>query len=251
MLKADKDYLTEDVVFECQPFVHHIYDRFKGQVCDHCLAKSDRLKKCANCGHMYYCNRNCQLNDWRSGHRYECQIFKNHYQKLLDEDNLAIPLTRLYLIIKADPHIVNKKYNTVDGHQLCFNDLQSHCHEISKDWLKMGVMTLISDAMKSCGIKVSKDYFRHLFGKFIVNYYELTYTNGMNQSTAPEKCGTGLFIGATALHHSCAYNVSVDTFVGNRLQVTARYLIRDGEVLTTYYVNPFNTKWFFITKGDI
>ncbi|XP_054164870.1 histone-lysine N-methyltransferase SMYD3-like [Oppia nitens] len=236
MIIADNDYKPDNVLFECQPFVHHIYHRSKDQICDHCLAKSDDLKQCSGCKHMYYCNENCQRRDWRAGHRYECQIFKSHYKKLLDEDNLAIPLLRLYLIIKADPQIVDKKYETIGGQQQrCFADLMSHCDDIMRDRFKVSVIYDIHKRISSCGLDLTVDDLVDLFGKFIINSYFIFYTDIIDQSS--HTCGAGLFIGASVLDHSCAYNVYIQS-AGNKLQVIAGQHITAGDELTTFYVNP-------------
>ncbi|XP_054165110.1 N-lysine methyltransferase SMYD2-B-like [Oppia nitens] len=248
MIRAEKDYEPYDVVIECQPFVHQIYDRFKGQICNHCLTKSDDLKKCMACEHMYYCDRNCQRNDWRAGHRYECQIFKCHYRKLLEEQQLAIPLLRLYLIIKADPEIVHKMYDSVGGQQRCYTNLMSHREDIVRDRLKVGVIQDIHKRFSSCGVDLPVDDLVDLFGKFTINSFEMVYKD-VNQLSYT--CGSGLFIGASVLDHSCAPNVYVQS-VGNRLRVIADKYIIAGDELTTYYVNislPTVTRKMLLKKG--
>ncbi|XP_054165101.1 N-lysine methyltransferase SMYD2-B-like [Oppia nitens] len=230
MIKAEKNYKPYDVVLECPPFVHNINDKYKGQVCDNCLTKSDALKRCSVCNHMFYCDRNCQRNDWRAGHRYECQILKSHYQKLVDEYDLAALLFRLYLIIKADPQIVYKKYDSVGGQQRCFAELMSHRDYILKDEFKVGVIKDIHKRISSCGVELPIDDLVDLFGKYTINSFDLVFTDKF-------QCGGGIFIGASVLDHSCAFNVYVQS-VGNRLQVIADQYITAGDELTTYYINP-------------
>ncbi|XP_054165105.1 N-lysine methyltransferase SMYD2-B-like [Oppia nitens] len=209
MIKAQKDYKPFEVVFECQLFVHKIDYQYKGQVCDNCLTKSDGLKRCSVCKHMYYCDRNCQRKDWRTGHRYECQIFKNHYQKLVDEYDLASLLLRLYLIIKADPQIVYKMYDTVDGKQRCFADLMTHREEILQNKRKVNLILDIHKRISSCGV-------------------ELTVDDLVNLFVFQQLCGGGIFIGASVLDHSCT---------GNRLQIIANQNVTAGDELTINYAN--------------
>ncbi|XP_054165102.1 N-lysine methyltransferase SMYD2-B-like [Oppia nitens] len=234
MIKAQKDYKPYEVVLECPPFVHNINDKYKGQVCDHCLTKSDGLKKCANCGHMYYCNRNCQRNDWRAGHRYECQIFKNHYQNLEDINNLAKPLLRLYLNIKADPQIVNRMYDTVDGKQRCFNDLMTHNEDIMRDSHRCNNIIDLYDRISSSGVELSLNDFINFYGKYVINSYEICFGDNIHPPHRP--CGTGMFIGASVLNHSCASNVCFQS-VGNKLLIISEQYIKAGDELTVSYLN--------------
>ncbi|XP_054165109.1 histone-lysine N-methyltransferase SMYD3-like [Oppia nitens] len=234
MIKAEKDYKPEDVLIECKPFVHYIYNQCKGLICEDCLTKSNGLKKCADCQHMYYCDRNCQRNDWRAGHRYECQIFKNHYQKLIDKQQMAIPMLRMYLIIKTNPQIVYKKYNTVGGQQRCFADLMSHREDILQELFKVIAIKDIHFRISSCGVELPLNDLIDMFCKFAINYFETVAVDNVRQSR--HTCGAGLFIGASILDHSCANNVYVHS-VGNRLQIKASHAIAAGDELTTCYVN--------------
>ncbi|XP_054165106.1 histone-lysine N-methyltransferase SMYD3-like [Oppia nitens] len=243
MIKAQKNYKPLEVVLECPLFVHNVYNKFKGQVCDNCLAKSSGLKKCAVCGHMYYCDRNCQRNDWRAGHRYECQIFKNHYQKLVDVKDLATTLLRLYFISKADPQIVFKKYNTVGGQQRCFNDLMSHQENIVQDFSRFNKIQELHHIITSlCGLQISINDLIDFYGKYVINSFSTCFTDFIHLSD--QTFGSGLFIGASVLNHSCAPNVSFHS-IGNKLMIISKRFITSGEELTVSYIDhnlPIDTR---------
>ena len=43
--------------------------------CDHCgVAETDRLKhnRCSRCKKVWYCGRECQMQDWKKGHKNVC-----------------------------------------------------------------------------------------------------------------------------------------------------------------------------------
>ncbi|KAJ6448344.1 hypothetical protein C8R45DRAFT_162389 [Mycena sanguinolenta] len=40
--------------------------------CGQILEKTD-FKRCSGCKHHHYCSKECQINDWRTGHRESCQ----------------------------------------------------------------------------------------------------------------------------------------------------------------------------------
>ena len=72
-------YKAGQEVMRCEPFAHAIKNEYRTIVCDWCLAfkkKEGELKKCGQCIFVYYCNRTCQLNAWRSYHNLECKLFK-------------------------------------------------------------------------------------------------------------------------------------------------------------------------------
>ncbi|XP_054165108.1 N-lysine methyltransferase SMYD2-B-like [Oppia nitens] len=231
MIKAQKDYKPLEVVFECKPFINNIMDEYKGQLCDKCLAKKDDLKKCSVCGHMYYCDRNCQRNDWRAGHRYECQILKSHYKKLIAEHELTPTLLRLYLISKADPQILNKKYDTVGGQQRCFNDLMSHHEDIVRDSRRYSYIQGIHNTIRSCDVELPINDLIDLYGKYVINSFEKRFDDQSDQF-----CGSSIYIGASVLNHSCDYNVVFES-IGNKRFVISKRFITAGEELTTFYTN--------------
>lgn len=41
-------------------------------VCAACGASAARMKHCARCSRVYYCDAACQLQDWRAGHKQAC-----------------------------------------------------------------------------------------------------------------------------------------------------------------------------------
>ena len=53
-----------------QPF--HLDAGEPPPVCAYCLAREDNLRRCT-CGMVRYCNRRCQRDHWRDGHRLLCK----------------------------------------------------------------------------------------------------------------------------------------------------------------------------------
>ncbi|KAJ7455101.1 hypothetical protein FB451DRAFT_1516727 [Mycena latifolia] len=43
--------------------------------CSRILKKTD-VKRCAGCEYQHYCSKECQVKDWRAGHRRECRIIR-------------------------------------------------------------------------------------------------------------------------------------------------------------------------------
>ncbi|OQR67883.1 hypothetical protein BIW11_13251 [Tropilaelaps mercedesae] len=79
-----------EIVVLSKPFATAVGQTLFKTVCSGCLRERPALYSCARCGHLRYCDRQCQKTDWR-GHRYECRIFAkfaldylpNEYSRLL------------------------------------------------------------------------------------------------------------------------------------------------------------------------
>ena len=50
-----------------------IWDTMSYGACSRCKVKLEKIQVCANCKVLQYCGRDCQRQDWESGHRDHCQ----------------------------------------------------------------------------------------------------------------------------------------------------------------------------------
>ena len=71
-------YEIGEEVLQCrQPFIHVVKESIRPTVCDFCMhSGSDTLKKCTVCKIVYYCQKSCQINAWKSYHKEECSYLK-------------------------------------------------------------------------------------------------------------------------------------------------------------------------------
>ncbi|XP_077970058.1 uncharacterized protein LOC120331738 [Styela clava] len=47
----------------------------RGAVCANCSSSVEKLKRCGKCSAKLYCSKNCQIADWKRGHRQSCKGF--------------------------------------------------------------------------------------------------------------------------------------------------------------------------------
>lgn len=100
--KASKEFTAGDVILECFPIVYCIDSQMKSIICDFCLKRTADLKHCSKCHQMYYCNRECQQNDWPL-HKSECKVFRNDNFKIELSSTPERLLLRLWLCAKTYP----------------------------------------------------------------------------------------------------------------------------------------------------
>ncbi|KAJ6563150.1 hypothetical protein DFH09DRAFT_1159403 [Mycena vulgaris] len=59
-------------IFDATPSV--LYKACDNMACSKIRPKSE-LQRCSTCRDLYYCSRQCQIIDWRAGHRLQCELF--------------------------------------------------------------------------------------------------------------------------------------------------------------------------------
>lgn len=67
--------LRYDTFHPIREKLHHISSETLVEHCKGCHVLKDftALSKCARCEKAFYCNRDCQAVDWRSGHKFVCR----------------------------------------------------------------------------------------------------------------------------------------------------------------------------------
>ncbi|CAG2117223.1 unnamed protein product, partial [Medioppia subpectinata] len=55
--KLSKPLSPGDVITQDMPIIHALHSESKGKYCDNCFKRSDQLKRCTKCLHMYYCGK--------------------------------------------------------------------------------------------------------------------------------------------------------------------------------------------------
>jgi splicing suppressor protein 51 len=62
---------------------------YTGLCCANCMKTPAKLVQCSGCKRVKYCNKACQVNDWRSNHKHECtvlQTFREQYDSVPGPD---------------------------------------------------------------------------------------------------------------------------------------------------------------------
>jgi len=195
-------------------FSHVVSSPVSHLVCDHCLDRpslymeddpvspSSRLDRCSGCKLVHYCCKPCQRQAWRK-HKDECKYLKNVAPR--------VPPSIVRLIARTVKETHERPdYSEIlpGGRRRSFSDLMSHKDEIVEDRHKMEAFHSFVEVLFACvGREVySTEEVLEVYCRVLINSVEITDSFG-------NSIGTGVYLGLSAVDHSCKPNVSV-TFVG-------------------------------------
>ena len=184
------------------------------------------MKACSGCDHMFYCSENCRNRDLKI-HKYECEIFKNHYE-LFHYPTRRL-LLRLYLTLK---HFPDKRFGTDSSQALNYEDLISHRDEIQKDEKKLETFENILKDFHQAGINCDREELFECFCKIISNTFTME-----NINTIP--IGLSMFVMKS--NHSCDPNADL-LFNGVNIKVRALKNISSTDKITVSLVDLKNSR---------
>ncbi|KAI2787533.1 hypothetical protein POX_f07902 [Penicillium oxalicum] len=223
-LFATKDIqIGQDVVHAKVPFVAVLDSPRLDDTCAGCFGKRQMetgtdLKACTGCRVVRYCDRTCQLKDWKFAHSLECKIFQNLKPQILPNNGRAL----LRIILRA------WKNKCTTQEMDLFTNLETHIQEISESQAQLDRMNLLSKAVKSYSeTNISQEV--------IMGYAARLDLNSFNLTTAMyDRIGLYLHPFAALINHSCDYNATVG-FDGEELFVKAiRPIKKDEQIFISY-----------------
>ena len=113
--------------------------------CNFCGIKSIPIKKCGKCKKAYYCNIECQKNDWNS-HKIHCIemniVDKPRIMIIGGEIGQSLLLNHLHMIIAADKDLIEEESQKVS--------------KLSKEFKKSQKLQLLQEKKKQKNKKFHK-----------------------------------------------------------------------------------------------
>jgi len=185
-------------------------------VCDSCLSSPNifdhlppvSLYRCSKCKLSYYCNITCQSKAWPE-HSKECKYLKNIQPRV--PPAIVRLILRTCLKHKKQPDLSE---NLPDGSVRSFQDLKMHKQDISSSIEKKEAFSSFLQVMQACvGDLFSAEHLFETYCKILINCTEITDCMGTS-------VGTGLYLGLSAVDHSCTPNVNV-VFSGTEVELRA------------------------------
>ena len=187
------------------PAYAHVISGAPDSVCDNCLDSPNiwdniapvKLYRCSGCRLSYYCNVACQRAAW-ARHKTECK----YLQRIAPRKPPAIVklILRVCLRNKLDP---DHSERLPDGSTRTFSDLKSHKDDISKSSQRSEAFATYLQVIKACvGDMFPVNDLFETFCRIVINSTEITDAMG-------GVIGTGLYLGLSAVDHSCVPNVNV------------------------------------------
>jgi len=207
------------LILRSPAYVHVISSEQQSSVCDGCLATPNvldnvhpsQLQKCSRCRQSYYCDVSCQKRAWPQ-HKQECKYLKKIQPR--------VPPSIVKLILRmAFKHRTHPDYKETlpDGSSRGLTDLKMHAEEISSSGERSEAFSSFLQVIVACLTSVGESFsaeslFAH-YCRLVINSTELTDMMG-------GRLGTALYLGLSAVDHSCQPNVNV-VFSGSEVELRA------------------------------
>ena len=234
--ESAKDYEPGDLIANFESLVHCIYNEFKSMVCDNCVKRSDQLKKCSKCHQMYYCDKECQQNDWKC-HKFECKVMRNPLWRDKPLNDLFRLYMRWWLLYDCDPSFASTKHPTLNGTEICMNDINEEPEVL---FFNMPLMERVSNSFRLYGLKIESQKFVKWFaltsmcGIFAI--FNINYDLHQPIEEISQQIGLTVIFQLSTANHSCVPNAH-SFFKGFSRQLMANKSIAKGETITLCFVD--------------
>lgn len=206
--------------------------------------------RCSVCKSMYYCGRECQLADWRRGHKFgECKTYEyerqlasadpdtpdssnqNNGRKWIRDYDTACLLLRLYLIAHHKPSRLSRRTECPPfDRQRSFDDLMSNRDAVNKHQKRMDIFDQLSAMYERARVPIRRELLFDVFCRMYVNGFSI-------MTPSLFEIGRAVYVLASMFDHSCVPN-AVTVFNGIHIQVrTLRSVDITKEPILISYLN--------------
>ncbi|KAF8385791.1 hypothetical protein PRIPAC_74933 [Pristionchus pacificus] len=181
-------------IVEEEPYVAVVDNPYLRDICSYCFHRAPPehpLKRCTQCQLVHYCNKDCQRNDFAI-HKLECSFIVNSKPQIPQSKPrlLGRLLIRKY---KGDSTSV-KAFNG-----RCFDDLMDHVEDIQKSSDYLPLFTALCYGLPNYvdqEFMVQAPELLRIFGRTVINCFGITEDDHT-------VVGEGVYLGLSALNHSC------------------------------------------------
>ena len=239
----------QEVFREPKPFSYVVFPKYRKVVCDWCLKMCENegiLKACAKCNWVYYCDQTCQKEAWKSHHKLECKYLQRQKMpetvKMVFDGHLEIHQTLILELLRAILKLKNNGgeefFHLPNGKKRHFADLMSNADEIRKQEEEKNQFKFFHVIYANFNIWLensipSFNEFFDIWGKWCTNRASIF---AMNFDDPFIKIASGLYLGYSALDHSCANNAIWRT-VGKEMVVRTIEDVEDFSDIRICYIN--------------
>jgi len=230
-------YKRGDVLIQSQPFAFIIITEYRGVVCEQCWGRMTPATHqiCKNCNMVCYCSNNCRIAG-TAEHRLECLILSRAgTARLALSDHLRL-IIRIWLRIRSEGvHRVERAGNL----SKCWDYLVDHCKPLETEGSNREILQNEYNELGNILSKAdmpSYEVFLNIYSKILVNSFSLR----SDRTSTPEHFGTGIYMVASLLNHSCVPNCTV-VFQGRQLSIVATKDVPEGYIPNVAFITYVNS----------
>ncbi|OKL56951.1 hypothetical protein UA08_07822 [Talaromyces atroroseus] len=224
----------DDVLIVDAPFVAAVEEKLLKRVCSGCFDTSrpgkvdvqGLVRGCVRCKVVYYCDKTCQLKDWKRGHSLECPIYARLSPRVLPLNVRAV--LRILLRQRSGKVSREEKDDYESFLELCFPDAKH-----ARDGLDL---FLLAKAVQEYGglQELEQGFIASVFGRLDLNSFTLTSAFGNTR-------GVYLHPYTARFNHSCDYNATYSFDRGGKCYVKAiRPIQKDEQIFIPYTDSTFS-----------
>ena len=244
--QSGKDYKPGELIARFEPLAHIIKEEFKSKFCDNCGKRSDQLKKCSKCHRMYYCDKECQQNDWKC-HKFECEVYQNLMWEAIrstfvEEGKTSIEKVKLdirsWLCYDRLPNYGSVKHPTLSGRDICLDEIRADLRVL----MTHPLITIFKKYFEMFGLKIDHDKFVQWQGIMnMIKNFEIPYNDNedtIRRSVTDTKNIALVYVFQVSpyVNHSCVPNAYCE-FEGFDMKLRAIRPIAKGDKITMNFID--------------
>ncbi|XP_060610265.2 N-lysine methyltransferase SMYD2 [Anolis sagrei] len=222
-LRARRRFVPGELLFACPAFTCVLTVNERGNHCEGCFARREGLSKCGKCKQAFYCNVECQKQDWPL-HKLECSAMCVFGQNWNPSETV-----RLTARILAKQKTQTER--TESEKLLSVKEFESHLDKLDNE-----KMELIQSDISALHHFYSK-HIEYPDNAALVVLFAQVNCNGFTiEDEELSHLGSAIFPDVALMNHSCCPNVIV-TYKGTVAEVRAVQEIEPGDEIFTSYID--------------
>ncbi|XP_058525164.1 N-lysine methyltransferase SMYD2 [Ochotona princeps] len=222
-LRALQTFQVGDLLFSCPAYAYVLTVNERGNHCEYCFARKEGLSKCGRCKQAFYCDVECQKEDWPM-HKLECSSMVVFGENWNPSETVRLT-ARILVKQKSHPE------RTPSEKLLAVEEFESHLEKLDNEK---------KDLIESDISALHRFYSKHLelpdHSSLVVLFAQVNCNGFTIEDEELSHLGSAIFPDVALMNHSCCPNVIV-TYKGTLAEVRAVQQISPGEEVFTSYID--------------
>ena len=227
-MHALDDIKAGELIIEEYPILSAVVGEYVSKVCHKCYREKGNLKRCSGCKQAHYCCEDDQIEDWKTGHKKECAIYKS----ILEEHSNKPIAHTISMVLKAYVRIELMGDNELEKALKVFDSNIGKSKKEKVEELYKMTAELILKAAKDSSIDEKKEKYMDLMNKIILSGVLIT-----GKKNEEEWIACAIYPTVRSARHSCAPNAFPSTNSKLLHRLVAARSIQKGEEITFSYID--------------